>query len=135
MNERRDAAAVVAALYRARAGDDLPAVRELLHPDVVWREHEGEAGYAGVHRGREAVLDDMLGSAWAVTGGTFRVELEDVVAHGPHLAAALVHWSAIRDGETRAGREIAVYRVRDGQIVEAVFQLEDPEATDAFFAR
>lgn len=87
MGELDDPAAVVAALYRARGDDDLDRVRALLHPDVVWREPEGHAGYAGVHRGRDAVLDDMLGSATAATDDTFRVELEHVVAHGPHLAA------------------------------------------------
>lgn len=134
MGGEHDAAAVVAALYDARARDDLDAVHGLLHPEVVWREPEGDAGYAGVHRGRDAVLEGMLGSATAATGGTFRVGLDDVVAHGPHLAVALVRWSAARGEREMWGREVAVYRVRDGQVVEAVFQLEGPEATDAFFA-
>lgn len=134
MSGHNDAGAVVAALYQARADNDLDAVRELLHPAVVWREHEGEAGYAGTHRGPDAVLNEMLGSAMAVTAGTFTVDLEEVVAHGPHLAAALVCWSANRDGEEMTGREIAVYRVRNGQVVEASFHLEDPEATDVFFS-
>lgn len=129
-----DPAAVVVALYDARARGDLEAVRALLHPDVVWREHEGDAGYAGVHRGADAVIDDMLASAAAATGGTFAVSLERAVGHGPHLAVALVTWSAQRDGEAMSGREAAVYRVRHGQVVEAVFTLDDPEATDAFFA-
>lgn len=134
MGELDDPAAVVAALYRARADDDPHRLRALLHPDVVWREPEGEAGYAGVHRGRDAVIDDMLGSAAAATDDTFGVELEHVVGHGPHLAAALVRWSATRAGRAMSGREIAVYRTVAGQVVEAAFQLEDPQATDAFFS-
>lgn len=134
MNGHNDARAVVAALYQARADSDLGAVRDLLHPEVLWCEHEGEAGYAGTHRGPDAVLNEMLGSAMAVTAGTFKVDIEDIVANGPHLAAALVRWSATRDGESMTGREIAVYRVQDGQVVEASFHLEDPEATDAFFS-
>lgn len=134
MSGRDDPAAVVAALYRARADGDLDEVRRRLHPDVVWREHEGEAGYAGAHHGREAVVTEMLGSAMAATAGTFQVDLQEVIAHGPHLAVALVRWSATRDGEHMSGREIAVYRIRDGQVVEASFQLDDPEATDAFFS-
>lgn len=134
MSRQDNPAAVVAALYRARAANDLDAVRNFLHPEVIWREHEGQAGYAGTHRGREAVLNEMLGSAMAVTGGTFQVDLEEVVPHGPYLAAALVCWSATRDGEEMTGREIAVYRVGDGQVVEASFHLEDPEATDVFFS-
>lgn len=135
MQEQCDPARVVTALYRARADGDLARVRSLLHPEIVWREHEGDAGYAGVHRGREAVVNDMLGSAMAATGDTFRVELNDVVSHGPCLAAALVQWSATRGREEMTGREIAVYRIHDGQVLEASFQLEDPAATDAFFSR
>lgn len=134
MSEQYDAGRLVAALYQARADDDLDAVRELLHPEVVWREHEGEAGYAGTHRGSDAVLNEMLASAMAATAGTFQVDLQEVIAHGPYLAAALVRWSATRDGKDMQGRELAVYRVRDGQVIEASFHLEDPEATDAFFS-
>lgn len=134
MSGEDDPAAVVAALYQARADGDLDGMGRLLDPHVVWREHEGEAGYAGVHRGRDAVITGMLGSAMAATSGTFQVSLQEVVAHGPHLAAALVRWSATRDGHHMTGREIAVYRIRDGRVIEASFQLEDPEATDAFFS-
>jgi ketosteroid isomerase-like protein len=129
-----DPAGVVVALYRARSQGDLDAARRILHPDVVWREHEGEAGYAGVHHGRDAVIEDMLAAAMQATGGTFEVRLDDVIAHGPSLAVALVVWSATRDGERRTGREVAVYRVVEGRVVEASFQLDDPDATDAFFA-
>lgn len=134
MSDEDGPAAVVAALYQARADGDLAAVRRWLHPEVVWREPEGEAGYAGAHHGREAVVTEILGSAMAATAGTFQVALQEVIAHGPHLAVALVRWSATRDGEQMSGREIAVYRIRDGQVVEASFQLDDPEATDAFFS-
>lgn len=130
-----DPTAVVTALYRARADGDLERVRQLLHPEVVWHEHDGEAGYAGVHHGPDAVINDMLGSAMAATGDTFRVELNDVVSHGPCLAVAFVQWSATRGGQEMRGREIAVYRTRDGHVIEASFQLEDPEGTDAFFSR
>lgn len=134
MSGQDDPAAPVTALYRARADNDLDTVRDLLHPDVVWREPAGEAGYAGTHRGSDAVLNEMLGSTMEATAGTFQVDLEDVIAHGPCLAVALVGWSATRQGKEMAGREVAVYRVRDGQVVEASFQLEDPDATDAFFS-
>lgn len=88
MSEQDDAGALVAALYQARADNDLDAVRTLLHPEVVWREHEGEAGYAGTHRGPDAVLNEMLASAMAATAGTFQIDLQEVIPHGPYLAAA-----------------------------------------------
>ena len=126
-------AAVVEKLYAARANGDLDEFRGLLSSDVVWREHPGKAGYAGVHHGVDAVVGDMLGSAMEVTDGTFRVELERTVPHGP-LVVAFVRWSATRGGRTMEGREVAVYRISDGLVVEAAFHLDDPEGTDAFFA-
>lgn len=106
--------------------------------DTVAGQRHARVGFARpsarVRRRCAAVIDDMLGSAMAATEATFRVELEHVIGHGPHLAAALVRWSATRDGRGMSGRELAVYRVVEGQVVEAAFQLEDPQATDAFFA-
>jgi tRNA(Leu) C34 or U34 (ribose-2'-O)-methylase TrmL/ketosteroid isomerase-like protein len=123
---------VARALYDARAAGDQRAARALLHPAVVWREPAGAADYSGTHVGPDAVLEDMLASALAVTGGTFQVQLVQTQRHGP-LVACQVHWSAERGGRAMAGRELAVYRVIAGQIVEACFHLDDPEATDAFF--
>lgn len=56
MSRQDDPGTLVAALYRAHAANDLDAMRDFLHPEVIWREHGGQAGYAGTHRGREAVL-------------------------------------------------------------------------------
>lgn len=125
--------AVVRRLYAARARDDLEEVRQLLDPDVVWREPAGEADYTGVHQGADAVLEDMHGATMALTGGSFRLELDDVRVHGP-MVVAFVRWSATRNGRFASGLEIAVYRVAAGRVVEAAFHLDDPEATDAFFS-
>jgi tRNA(Leu) C34 or U34 (ribose-2'-O)-methylase TrmL/ketosteroid isomerase-like protein len=123
---------VVRALYDARAVGDLDAVRRLLHPRVVWREPAGDAAYTGTHLGPDAVIGDMLGSAMAATGGTFRLDLEQTTRHGP-MVACHVRWSATRGERSMSGRETAVYRVADGLVVEACFHLDDPDATDAFF--
>jgi uncharacterized protein len=116
-----------------------PRVRLLAHTEDAYdiaiasaREPSGEAAYTGTHVGSDAVIDDMLGSAMAATGGSFRLDLEQTVRHGP-LVTGHVRWSATRDGRAMSGREVAVYRVEDGQVVEACFHLDDPDATDAFF--
>jgi tRNA(Leu) C34 or U34 (ribose-2'-O)-methylase TrmL/ketosteroid isomerase-like protein len=123
---------VVRALYDARASGDLAAVRRLLHPDVEWREPAGEADYTGVHRGPDAVVEGMHRATLEATGGTFRLELEQTTRHGP-LVVCHVRWSATRHGRSMTGREVAVYRIAGGQVVEACFHLDDPDATDAFF--
>jgi len=105
-------------LYDARARGDWTAVGDLQTDDVAWHE-PGDESYSGTHRGPAAVLDLLRGLVYA-TGGTFRLVPEAVLVSAEH-AAALVRWSADRDGLRSAGNEIAVYRIRDGAIAEAWF--------------
>lgn len=124
---------VVEDLYRARAEGRLDVVRRLLHEDVVWREHEGQAGYSGTHAGRDAVMAQVMTASLQVTDGTFRLQVEDIVSYGSHLAVVFVFWSARRASNELAGREVGVYRVAGGQVLEATFLLDDPDGVDEFF--
>ncbi|MGB3634257.1 MAG: nuclear transport factor 2 family protein, partial [Rubrobacteraceae bacterium] len=87
--------------------------------------------HTGDLNGPDAVLG-MIREAQRLTGGTFRLVTRDVVAHGDH-AVALIDWSAERDGERIEGKEVAVYRVRDGKISEASFHLDNPASDEAFW--
>jgi ketosteroid isomerase-like protein len=40
---------------------------------------------------------------------------------------ALIDWSATRGGERLEGKEVAVYRVRNGKVVEASFHQDNPD--------
>lgn len=115
--------ALVRRFYAARAqAGDPEALRPFLAPDVDWIEPE-----VGAHMGRlpgaEAVLD-MIRRAQAATGGTFRLEVVETVETRTHCAA-LVAWSAERDGRTVRGRELAVFGVAGGRIVSARFHPEE----------
>jgi ketosteroid isomerase-like protein len=128
----RSAAGLVRDFYAARAREDLARVRALLAPDVVWHEAGSRPPYTGRLRGRRAVLA-MIAKARALTGGTFRLRLHDVLASDAH-AVALVQWSATRGGRTLRGREVAVYHVRGGRLAEAWFHPDRMEEVDAFWA-
>lgn len=123
---------LVRGFYAARARRDLAAVRDALAPDVVWHEAGSRPPYTGDLIGREAVLA-MMAKAAELTGGTFHLELEDVLAND-RRAVALVDWVAERGGRTLRGKEIAVYRVQGGRLVEAWFYPDDPRTVDAFWA-
>jgi uncharacterized protein len=125
-------AAVVRAFYAARARADAAAVGEMLAPDVVWHEAGSRPPYTGTLTGSEAVLA-MIAKARGLTGGTFRLELDDVLANDRH-AVALVVWTAERDGRSLRGREVAVFRVRHGRIVEVRFYPDDSRTVDEFWA-
>ena len=124
-------AALVRRFYALRAETGDPeALRAFLAPDVDWAEPE-----VGAHMGRlpgaEAVLD-MIARAQAATGGTFLLEVVDTVETRTHCAA-LVAWSAERDGGTVRGRELAVFGVAGGRIVSARFHPEDISDDRAFW--
>jgi ketosteroid isomerase-like protein len=74
----------------------------------------------------------MMEKAGELTGGTFRLDLDEALANDRHTVA-LVVWSAERGGRTLRGREVAVYRVRNGRIVEARFYPDDAGTVDAFW--
>lgn len=118
--------------YDARAGGDRHTLRAILHPDVAWHDPYPPP-HGGDLRGAEAVFASIFDKAGELTGGSTRLWLESVQATRRH-AAAVVGWSSTYRERTMQSQELAVFAVRDGQIVEAWFYPEDPEAALAFFA-
>jgi ketosteroid isomerase-like protein len=122
---------VIRAFYEARARGDRDAVRSLLADHVRWHDPYPPP-HGGDLIGAHAVLHDIVDAAAVITGGSTRLELQEVMADGV-LAVALVRWSATVEGRTMSGQEAAVYKVLDDRIVEAWFHPADPAASDAFF--
>ncbi len=123
--------ALVRRFYAARAGADRPeALHRFLAPDVDWAEPEVGA-HMGRLRGAEAVLG-MIGRARAATGGTFRLEVVETVETRSHCAAVIA-WSAERDGRAVEGRELAVFGVSGNRIVSARFHPENIADDRAFW--
>ena len=126
-----DDSQVIRGLYEARRGGDLESVRAVLDENVIWHEPDLNNPHTGDLHGPDAVLG-MIQEAQRLTDGTFQLVPREVVAHGEH-AIALIEWSAERDGERIEGKEVAVYRVRGGKIVEASFHLDNPASDEAFW--
>ncbi|MGF1470772.1 MAG: nuclear transport factor 2 family protein [Rubrobacteraceae bacterium] len=122
---------IVLDLYAARDRGDLEAVRSLLAEDVIWHEPDLDNPHTGDLHGPDSALG-MIREAQQITAGTFRLVPREVLDHGEH-AVALIDWSAERNGERIEGKEIAFYRVRDGQVVEASFHQDNPAADEAFW--
>ncbi len=122
---------LVRGLYEARERGDLEAVRSMLADDVVWHEPDVGGAHDGDHRGPGEVLG-MMRDASERTGGTFLLVAREVVANGEH-AVAMVDWSAERAGERLEGKEAAVYRIRNGKVVEASFHPDDGDLDRRFW--
>ena len=84
----------------------------------------------GELQGRDAALD-MIRRALDTTGGAFDLAVASTAETGSHVAAA-IEWSADKGGRRIAGRELAVFEVRDGRILSARFH-PDNLADDRVF--
>lgn len=122
---------IVRDLYDARDLGDLETVRKMLAEDVVWHEPHLDNPHTGDLHGPDAVIG-MIREAQKLTDGTFRLVPREVVEHGEHIVA-LIDWSAELGGEKIEGKEVAVYRVHDGRILEVSFHLDNPANDEAFW--
>jgi ketosteroid isomerase-like protein len=92
----------------------------------------GRGPLAGVYEGIEQVLQ-MVARVFELTGGTFSMELHDVVANDEH-AVALVTQHAERAGKQLTDNAVMVYHIRDGKITEIWTHSTDQYAADEFLS-
>ena len=74
----------------------------------------------------------MIRRALDTTGGSFELAVTRTVETASHVAAR-IDWSASRDGRRIEGRELAVYEVRNNQIMAAWFHPENIVNDQAFW--
>jgi ketosteroid isomerase-like protein len=122
---------LVRQLYDARRRGDAETVRSLLASDVRWHDPYPPP-FGGDFSGADAVVAWMFGSLEKNMEDS-GLDLHDVVANDRH-AVALVNWWAVLDGRRMDGREIGVYHIEDGKVIEVWFTTEDKQASDAFFS-
>ena len=108
----------------------MQTLREVFDPDVVWHS-PGRSQLAGDHRGVDAVLG-FFGRTMELTGGTFRVDVHDVVANDEHVVG-LHAVTAEREGRTLQDQNTLVFHVRDGRASEVWQFWADQYAADGFF--
>jgi len=109
---------VIRALYEARARRDWEGVAALLADEIAYHE-PGEEDHSGTFRGRDEVVA-LLRKLTEVTEDTFQLEPVDFLNLNDH-SAVTVRWWAERGGTRSEGCEIAVYRLREGRIIEVSF--------------
>ncbi len=123
-------AALLRRYLEALSQGDLDTVKEAFTEDAVWHL-PGKSPLAGDHEGPDAILD-FLGRSVEITGGTFRLELLDVMASEEYG----VQWQRItaeRDGKRLNEVEAIVCRMREGKIAE-VWHRPEQYALDEFFS-
>ena len=92
----------------------------------------GHNTFSGDHKGRDAILA-MYGQLAERSGGTLRVELEEVYANDEEVIT-VYHSTGTRDGKQLDTRHALVFRMRDGKATELTDVSSDEAADDNFWA-
>jgi len=119
-------------LFQAFRDRDLAAIQAAIPEQAVWHFPGRQGALAGSHRGRDAILA-FLGKVMALSEGTFRFEIEDVIASDAS-AVAIFRGSGRRLGRTLDNPTCLRMRIQDGRIVEVWEFVWDLYAVDEFWA-
>jgi uncharacterized protein len=135
MTAPRDVEAVLEEFFaRQRAmysGGDLAAVEEMLAVDIVWHV-PGRSPIAGDYRGREGVID-YFARRRELAGGTLRITRHPPMCNADTLVQFADGEATIADRQV-SWQTVGVYRVADGQIVEAWLVPLDLDRFDAVWS-
>ncbi|HEY7457451.1 MAG TPA: nuclear transport factor 2 family protein [Xanthobacteraceae bacterium] len=109
-----DNSTIMKELYASFAKGDVPAVLEGFDPNIEWIEPEGMP-YAGTHKGRDAVLNNVfmtLGTDW----DGFSVTPYEYVASGDRVIT-LVHLTGTykKTGKSVRAQSVHAWRLKDGK--------------------
>jgi len=122
---------LVRSVYDAFARGDLEAVLGSASDDVVIHSR-GRNPLGGDHKGVQGVRDYLVQLAQR-SGGTFQLEVQDVLASDAHTVG-LVRVTAQREGRQMDMPVVHVCRVRDGKLAEVWIHPLDQHAVDEFWA-
>jgi hypothetical protein len=105
----------VKGLYAAFARGDVPAVLGGFAEDIEWYEAEGMP-YGGLHRGGQAVLQNVFGPIATDVEG-FAVTAEEVIGSGDTVAAVVRYTGTGKvTGKTLDVPVVHVWDIRDGKL-------------------
>jgi ketosteroid isomerase-like protein len=117
--------------FDAFSKGDMEAVAALFADDVVFH-FPGRGPLAGDHRGKDQVLGVIAKQA-EMTGGTFRLELHDIVANDEHGVALNVA-RAERGDKTWEDNSVLVFHIQNEKVSEFWLHPGDQYAGDEFFS-
>lgn len=118
--------------YAAFSRGDLEWLRNNAFSESVTYHIAGKSMIAGDYEGVDAVLGFFVRLA-EETGGTFKVELVDVLANDER-AVALHKGSGTRGGAKLEAMELLLFAMSDGKVTEVWPHPRDLYAVDAFWS-
>jgi hypothetical protein len=116
--------------YAAFSAGDMATLSELIAPDAV-QHMPGNNMFSGDHRGLPEILG-MYAKLAEESGGTFKVELEEVYANDD-LVVTVYRGTGDRGGHHLDSRHALVFTMRNGQAIDLNDIAPDAEADDKFW--
>ena len=118
--------------YQAFNTGDIATLEQLFSADASWHT-PGRGSLAGDHRGRGETFT-YFGELAQRTGGTFRAELQRVMADDEDRVIAIHHNTGDRDGKHLDVECCLVFEVKDGRIADGREHFDDLYAWDGFWS-
>ncbi len=115
--------------YDAFSRGDLAAVFRVLGEEISWHV-PGRSPLSGDFSGHEQV-GQFFASTMALSGGTFRIDIQDIVDHGDQVIV-LCTVAAERNGQAWSSPEVHVWRV-DGDRAVAFREFQGDQQTEDEF--
>ena len=125
-------AAIMRRAYEAFNTADMNTLTELFDESAVWHL-PGRSRFADDYHGRDATFA-YFGQLGQETGGTFRANLEHVLADDEDRVIGMQRSTAERDGKHLDVDNCIVFQLKDGRIVHGREHFHDLYAWDQFWA-
>jgi ketosteroid isomerase-like protein len=124
--------AIMRRAYEAFNRGELETLTEIFDEGAVWHL-PGRSSMAKDYQGREAILA-YFGQLGQETGGTFRAELDDLLADGDDRVVGIHRSTAERDGKQLSVGDCIVFQLKDGRITDGREHFHDLYAWDEFWS-
>ncbi len=130
--EAAENAAIMQRAYDAFNSGDMETLIETFDEGAVWHL-PGRSSMANDYQGRDATLA-YFGQLAQKTGGTFRAELERLLADDDDRVVGIQRSTADRDGKHLDVGNSIVFQLKDGRIIDGREHFHDLYAWDEFWS-
>ena len=124
--------AIMQRAYDAFNSADVDTLTEIFDESVVWHL-PGRSSMANDYQGRDATLA-YFGQIAQETGGTFRAELQQLLADDDDRVVGIQRSTAERDGKHLDAGNCIVFELKDGRITDGREHFYDLYAWDEFWS-
>jgi ketosteroid isomerase-like protein len=125
-------ATIMRRAYEAFNSADINTLTELFDESMVWHL-PGRSRFADDYQGREATLA-YFGQLGQETGGTFRAQLQHLLADDEDRVVGIQRSTGERDGKHLDVVNCIVFELKDGRVTDGREHFHDLYAWDEFWA-